>query len=292
METLLKGYSAPMRLFYKIAGLGLYPTIASAIGFAFIGAPSSIQLSIRRTLPLVVRKHMLMLLTYDGWLVALFLIAVFFAIWGSVGSQITVRLATRKYNEATAENIQLKEAADSKNIDCFKVFSNYLCSYAQRFELSTNERINLYKLDLGMFICIGRYSENELFKSRPTRLYPKNQGCIAKAWEKGTFQDAGAPDPKTDFNAWKRYNIEKFNFTDEQISKIRMQSVAFYGIRLKNNQDVTVAVLVFESISSNGIPFGKIQRFFKNHELNNLANLVESLKHHMPSLEDAQSEGF
>lgn len=292
MDIYLEDYHPVKRFLYKVASWGLYPTIVSAVGFAFIGAPSNIQVVIRRALPLELREHMLMIFGYDGWLITLFVLTVFCAIWGGLGSQVTVRLVNRKHREVIAENDQLKEETNSKSINCYKVFSNYLYSYAQRFELGPNERVSLYKLDMNMFTCIGRYSENELFKSKPSRLYPKDQGCIAKAWETGRFEDASAPDPEINLNSWKQHNIDKFNFTKDQISKIRMRSRAFYGLRLQNSQNATVAVLVFESLKVDGLPFGKIHRFFKDHEIKNLVNLVESLEHHMPSLEDARSEGF
>jgi len=233
-----------------------------------------------------------MLLTPDGWLIALFGVTIFFAIWGGVGSQATVRLVTKKHKSLIAESHQLKEESNSKTINCYKLFSNYLYSYVKRFNLGAEERVSLYKTDMEMFSCIGRFSENEVFKSKPSRLYPKDQGCIAEAWKTGMFQDAGAPDPETDFNAWKEYNIQKFNFTDDQLNNIKMRSRAFYGIRLQNSQNVTIAVLVFESLKTNGVPFAKIRRFFKNHEITNLINLVESLENHIPSLEKAKSEGF
>jgi len=183
MDIYLEDYHPVKRFLYKAASWGLYPTIVSAVGFAFIGAPSNIQVVIRRALPLELREHMLMVFGYDGWLITLFVLTVFCAIWGGLGSQVTVRLVNRKHREVVAENDQLKEETNSKSINCYKVFSNYLYSYAQRFELGPNERVSLYKLDMDMFTCIGRYSENELFKSKPSRLYPKDQGCIAKAWE-------------------------------------------------------------------------------------------------------------
>lgn len=292
MDIYLEDYHPVKRLFYKAASWGLYPTIASAIGFAFIGAPSNVQFLIRRSLPLEVREHMLMLLNYDEWLIILFLLTVFCAIWGGLGSQITVRLVTKKHRIVVLENDQLKEETNSKSINCYQIFSNYLYSYSQRFELGPEERVSLYKLDMEMFTCIGRYSENELFKSKPSRLYPRDQGCIARAWETGKIEDASAPDPEQDLDGWKQHNVNKFNFTEQQINKIRMRSRAFYGIRLQNSQNITVAVLIFESLKVNGLPFGKIQRFIKDHEIKNLVNLVESLEHHMPNLEDAKSEGF
>jgi len=292
MEIYLEDYHPIKKFLYKAASRGLYPTLFSIIGFAFIGAPPSVQLLIRRSLPYDIREQLLMLLTPDGWLIALLGVTMFFAIWGGAGSQATVRLVTKKHKSVIAENDQLKEESNSKTINCYKLFSNYLYSYVKRFSLGPEERVSLYKLDMEMFSCVGRYSENEVFKSKPSRLYPKDQGCIAKAWETGIFQDADAPDPDTNLNAWKEYNIQKFNFTDKQLNKIRMRSRAFYGIRLQNAQNITIAVLVFESLNTNGLPFGKLERFFKNHEITNLINLVESLENHIPSLEEAKLEGF
>ncbi|WP_299948419.1 hypothetical protein [uncultured Microbulbifer sp.] len=233
-----------------------------------------------------------MMMSYEGWLVTLFCAAVFCAIWGGAGSHATVRFVTRKHKDVVTENDRLKEESESKSINCYKLFSNYLYSYAQRFNLGAKERVSLYKLDMEMFSCIGRFSENELFKYKPSRLYPKDQGCIAKAWETGTSEDTSAPDPEDDLVAWAQYNIDKFNFTAEQIKNIKMRSRAFRGIRLNNSENITVAVLVFESLEQNGLPLAKISRFFKQHEVKNLVNLIESLKQHIPSLEGARSEGF
>lgn len=292
MEIYLEDYHPVKRFLYKAASWGLYPTIVSAIGFAFIGAPANIQVLMRRALPLEAREHMLMLFSYESWLITLFCITVFCAVWGSAGSQVAVRLVTRKHKEVVSENDQLKEESNSKNINCYRIFSNYLYSYVQLFELGAEERVSLYKLDMEMFSCIGRYSENELFKSKPSRLYPKDQGCIAKAWEIGKVQDTSAPDPDDDLGKWKQHNIDKFNFTAEQIENIRMRSRAFYGLRLQNSENETVAVLVFESLKVNGLPFGRIERYLKAYEIKKLVNLIESLEQHIPSLEDARSEGF
>ncbi len=292
MEIYLDGYHPVKKALYKAASWGLYPTIFSAVGFAYIGAPANMQSLLRHYLPVELREHMLMLWSTDGWLVVLFVVTIFCAIWGGLGSQATVRLVTRKHKEVINENDQLKDESNSKSINCFKLFSNYLYSYAKRFQLGPDERVSLYKLDMDMFSCIGRYSENEVFKSKPSRLYRKDQGCIAKAWETGSYEDADAPDPEVDLNAWKTYNIARFNFTNDQIANIRMHSRAFYGIRLQNLQNVTVAVLIFESLKVNGLQFGKIKKFFKDHEIRNIVSLIESLESHMPSLEDARSEGF
>lgn len=292
MDVYLEGLSPRKRALYKVANFSLYPTIFSIIGFAYISAPQVIQLSIRRELPLPLRESMLSLLNTNGWLVLLFGVTVLCAIWGSLGGQLTARLVSSRHKETTRENQQLREESDSKAIDCYKVFSNYLFSYFSQFGLGSDERISLYKLDMEMFSCVGRYSDNEIFNSKPSRLYPRNQGCIARAWEVGNYQDTQAPDPQASPYEWVEYNIEKYGYDEAQLDKIRMKSRAFLGVRLKNSEQITIAVIIFESLRPNGLPFGKINSFLNDHEIRNLANLIQSLEKHMPSLEEANAEGF
>jgi len=235
---------------------------------------------------------MLGLLGAEGWLIVLLIITAFCAIWGGIGSNVTVSLVKKKHKEVVEDNELLKQDRDSKSINCYRLFSKYLYGYYKRFGLTNNERVSLYKLDMDVFSCIGRHSDNELFKAKPNRLYPKDEGCIAKAWELGKIQNADAPDPKENMDAWVSYNVEKFNFTGDVLKKIKMKSRSFYGFRLRNMQNDTIAVLMFESLNPHGIKFEKLNRFFNDHEKGNITHLVESLENHIPSLELARSEGF
>lgn len=152
--------------------------------------------------------------------------------------------------------------------------------------------MSLYKLDMDLFSCIGRYSENEIFNSKPSRLYPRDQGCISRAWEVGVYEDANAPDPEDAMCEWVNYNVGKYNFTEAELDSINMKSWAFYGLRLKNSNNITVGVVLFESLSSSGLSFGKIKRLLNDQEKTNLAALIDSLSEHIPNLESAKEEGF
>jgi hypothetical protein len=292
LEAFLDGRPFYERWFYKVASKGLYPTILSAVGFSYIGIPSNLQETIRHSIPLEIREHMLMLFTTEQWLIVLLAFTVVCAIWGGVGSNITVWMIKKKHKEVVDDYELLKQDRDSKSINCYSLFSNYLYSYYERFDLTTNERVSLYKLDMDRFSCIGRHSDNEIFKAKPSRLYPNNEGCIAKAWQVGKVQDAGAPNPEDSLKNWVNYNIEKFNFSEDVLMNIKMKSRSFYGFRLRNTQNETIAVLMFESLDSDGLKFGKFDRFFNEHEKKNITHLVKSLEKHIPSLEMARQEGF
>jgi len=280
------------RWFYIVASKNVTPTIISAIGFAYISIPSNLQLTVRRWLPDVVREHMLLLCSSETWLIILLLVSVLCLVWGALGSHFTSALVSREFKKLNVAFNLLKQESESKSINCYHLFSNWLYSYSNHLGLEANERVSLYKLDMDMFSCIGRYSENELYNSKPSRLYPRSQGGISQAWELGTFEDTEAPDPNDNIELWVNYNIEKYNFTREELSNIRMKSRSFYGVRLKNSQNNTVAVVLFESIEPNGLPFGKLKRLLNEQEKTNLAALIDSLNGHIPSLETAREAGF
>lgn len=277
---------------YKIADASLIPTIVSAIGFAYIGIPESLQITVRRWLPEFIREYLLLLCTAGTWLIIVLVISVFCLIWGGLGSHVTLELLKRKCKGIYESYLSLKQESESKSINCYRLFSNWLYSYSNHLGLTADERVSLYKLDMNLFSCIGRYSENELFNSKPTRFYPREQGGISRAWEVGVFQNTEAPDPEESMQAWVDYNVNNYNFTEEELSHIRMKSRAFYGLRLKNSRNETIAVILFESLRPNGLPLGKLGRLLNAQEKTNLTALIESLDEHIPTLESAREEGF
>lgn len=292
METALEEMPFYKRWGYKIAGASPIPTIISAIGFAYIGIPESLQIAVRHWLPEVLREHMLLLWSARDWLIVVLVVSVVCLIWGGLGSHATLALMKLKCKELYESYFALKQESESKSINCYRLFSNWLYSYSNHLNLTVNERVSLYKLDMNLFSCIGRYSENEKFNSKPSRFYPREQGGISRAWEVGVFEDTDAPDPKKDLQKWIEYNVENYNFTEEDLLKIRMKSRAFYGVRLKNSKNETTAVILFESLNSNGLQLGKLKRLLNDQEKMNLTALVESLNEHIPTLESAREEGF
>ncbi len=292
MEIFLQGDLFYKRWFWKVASKGLYPTIMSAIGFAYIGIPSDLQITVRRFLPSHIREHFLDIGSIHAWSLVFLAITVLCAIWGGLGRHATVYLVQNKYKKLSLEVDELKNEKDSRSINCYELFSNYLFSHFNKISLSCNERVSLYKLDLDKFSCIGRYSNNELFRGKPNRLYPKNQGCISKAWETGSIEDANSPDPINQWTEYAHYQKQYFKYTEDVLRNIRMKSRAFYGVRLKNTQNKAIAVLLFESLNQNGLPFAKIKKVIDLHEQKNIGALIESLEKHIPSLENANREGF
>lgn len=300
MEVAINDLPMYKRLWFKFLSFGLIPSIYSIIAFGYIGIPTNIQEMVRRRLPDTFRESLLDLWTLEEWFTALFVSAFICAIWGGLGGYVTRSLLKKTYRrikgeneQLQQENQQLKEKNDSNAINCYELFSRYIYNnYFSKFELTACERISLYKMDMDLFLCVGRHSDNELFKTRPNRLYPRNVGCIEKIWQTGYFQDVIPHDPMSNLEDWKQYNVVEFGLDSDTLDNIKMKSRALQGFRVQNGQNQTVAVLVFESMNPDGLKFSRIRNAMTPREKQNLCHLLESLESHMPSLEMASSEGF
>ncbi|MDE8601471.1 hypothetical protein M3I01_000830 [Marinomonas sp. RSW2] len=292
MELEFKELPFYKRWLYNILGFSIIPIIISPVGLIYISVPEEQKTAIKSWIPNNIKDYSLSLYSAETWLVILLVITIICSIWGGIGSHINAIIMKNKYKVIRKSYISLKKESESKSINCYHLFSNWLYSYSNHLNLTVSERVSLYKLDMNLFSCIGRYSENEKFNSKPSRLYPRHQGGISRTWEAGVFEDTGAPDPENDMQAWVDYNVDNYDFTEEDLSKIRMKSRAFYGIRLKNLRQQTIAVILFESLQPNGLPIEKCKRLLNSQEKMNLISLIDSLDKHIPTLESARKEGF
>lgn len=291
MDALLQQAPWYKRWFWKIASKSLYPTIISIIGFGYFSINEALQARIRRFIPYEFRRELLNIFIFDTWTLTFFVLTVVFAVWGGITSQATVHFVHEQYKKLLGEHNVLKGNFESNRIDCYELFSKYLYNIYRQLGLGVTDRVSLYKIDLSKYSCIGRFSDNQLYQSKPTRLYPAGQGFIETAWQVGTVEDANSPDPTTNWAGYVQYHA-KYGFTEEQLKALRMKSRSFFGLRLRDEQNQTIGVLMFESTKPNGLPFGKLRRFFNEHEIRNMFSLIKSLESHIPSIESAYSEGF
>lgn len=293
MEIALNGMPPHKRWAYKLMSFSLIPSIYSIIAFGYIGIPENIQAMVRHQFPIEFRSYLISLMRLEDWFTLLFITALIGVIWGSFGGYVTGSLLKNTYKRIFQENELLQAKNSSNSIDCYNFFSQYIYNnYFTKFKLSANERVSLYKLDMDLFSCVGRYSDDELFKTKPDRFYPRDIGCIESVWKKGYFQHVTPHDPRVDLDAWNQHNINEFGFEQATLDRMKMKSQSLQGFRIKNDKQETVAVLIFESIEKTGLKFENIKGKMTTRELKNLCHMLESLDNHMPSLENAHSEGF
>lgn len=156
------------------------------------------------------------------------------------------------------------------------------------------ERISLYKYESSdnHFILLGRYSGNPEYDKKGRAVYKANQGCIAKAWQDGTYYVNDYPDYNQDPNAYIERSKED-NLTQAIVKKMLMKSRMFFGYRLHDESGRNaIAIVLIESTCPDRYTEKELKVIFDGHAGQYLSKLTFALSSMMPSIEQARKAGF
>ncbi|EOX4834751.1 hypothetical protein ACG9VV_004336 [Vibrio alginolyticus] len=283
----------------KFASFSWLGSVVGGFGFGYIALPSGLQEAIRYKLPVTWRQSLLEIMQVSDWLICLFVLSVLALLWGSVAPNIALRTKKKQieqlvtdYNSLSQDHDSLKSNYEEKLLDCYQIFSDYCLTLFNQLKLSSNERISIYTLELEHFRCIGRFSSNEEFKSKPDRMYAKSIGVLGHSWVIGAVSEVSSPCPKENLDRYVDYHHDKYDVPRELIIESSMKSRAFCAVRVTDSKQRAIAVVIVESTEGNGLPFSKISRYLNVEEKRKLACLMDGLSSHMVSVERAHEEGF
>jgi len=278
--------------YLKIAQWGLIPGIMGAAGFAVLSI-SDLQSFFWSLLPLDWQSALLETPGKKGIIVITFLGSLFLTSWSAIGLSW---LAHHRKSGLESLNTELEGAIaqlNSKDIDTHSLFSKFIFGYYRQLGLGTGERISIYKATMSQLLCIGRYSDNEQFRNQSTKLYSRNVGVLKTAWETGLADHSVPICPIENLEAWLDYQVQVFDFERSDVEGIRMKSRSFYGIRIKDrDSQAAIAVILFESLSADGLKKTKIAKLISAEQQRNMCHLIEALEEHLPDLSTANEEGF
>jgi hypothetical protein len=186
-----------------------------------------------------------------------------------------LRQVTREADQRRRQLNDLQEALDQQRILILEQFRDCLQLQARQFGLTRNERVTVYLYKGDHFINIVRYSEHPTYIKNGRARYPEDEGMIAKAWENGEAYEVIDTKYKN-----KRYNEQlrkRLNITADVADRLTMKArchAAFVIRDLGNKKNI--GVIVFESVSPNGIDYEKIKKAMREIEGERIARLLES----------------
>lgn len=111
------------------------------------------------------------------------------------------------------------------------------------------DRITVYATLENGFYALSRYSLNPLYnRIKKDQVYDFKKGCIAKGYVDSFFCEDGKniPNPKEDYDGYKKYMKDKYNYTNAEIDDITMHSM-YYAVHKIYKQDKCLGVIVLES---------------------------------------------
>lgn len=112
-----------------------------------------------------------------------------------------------------------------------------------------SERITIYRYDKDeeFFIPLGRFSKNREFNKIGRGKYPKDKGFISKAWTSGKYFIEELPNYEIEEEEYINKVSSVVNIEKGVIRKLTMKSRSYFCKTLSNNEEKSIAIIVFES---------------------------------------------
>ena len=128
-------------------------------------------------------------------------------------------------------------------------------------KFSDKERINIYLFhkNADLFTLEARFCANPEHNKIKNKQYLLKKGCIYKGWMKGNFFDNKFPVSKKEYYKYVKDNYQIYRKELDGISK---QSRMYYVMRIDDNNQDPLGVLVLESENPNYMNFQELNNIF------------------------------
>jgi len=148
-------------------------------------------------------------------------------------------------------------------------------SRANRENKRRHTRLTVYCRDRRNheFVPISRKSANPTLQMVGRNRYPDGQGIIARAWKEGFAVELSLPE---DRGRWNRDNVEKWDYTEEETSNLKMHSRSMVALRLDREGDA-VGIIVIESEKARGVDARTYELFQESALVGELSALLRLL---------------
>lgn len=207
----------------------------------------------------------------------------------AVACSVVLLLRTARMTRITDERDELHKRFELTRQSYSSIFERHLEHISRGLGLTERERITIYSHKNGKFIPLARYSENAAFRERGRVEYPMDQGCIAEAWLHGSEYEPSLPHPKHSPDSYLREQQNRWKVPEDTTKHFKMKSRCLAAFRIDG--DRRLAVIVFESITANGLQKSELERIMKI-EGRHIADLMKALAPFEPDPMVAKTEGF
>lgn len=121
--------------------------------------------------------------------------------------------------------------------------------------LGVDHRISVYFEHNGLFLILGRFSNNQKFRIIHTTKFPVDKGALSKSWEQGYYEDFKCPIFSVDVNkksankSYYQHQKNHYGFDQKKVDSMNMKSCNYIGLHVKDN-GIPIGVILFESIQN------------------------------------------
>ena len=210
------------------------------------------------------------------------LFGTLFFLIGAVGTYQDQSKQNKRMNELEEENSKHSETKSGLNTAQEEVqetkskliekhnelVTTFLKGVFRQLELDTYARVSLYYEHDEEFYILARYSANPMYSKIHRQKFPLNQGVISKAWQHNYHEEINCPYAIEDFEAYKQYLKDTYQYEVDKINALAMNSCRYYAKAIAD-ADVHIGVIVFESTQTNFLEGNlkeQVNQYCDNHQ--------------------------
>ena len=201
---------------------------------------------------------------------------------GAIGTYQDQSKQNKKMNDLTSENSKHSETKSALNTVQEEIqetksqliekhnelVTTFLKGVFRQLELDTHARVSLYYEHDEEFYILARYSANPTYSKIHRQKFPLNQGVISKAWQHNCHEEINCPSAIDDFEAYKKYLEDTYQYETGKINALAMNSCRYYAKAIVD-ADVHIGVIVFESTQTNFLGADlkdQVNSYCENHQ--------------------------
>ena len=154
-----------------------------------------------------------------------------------------------------------------------KLVETWLKGIFKQIGFDTYSRASVYYENLEDFYLLARYSLNPKLAKKHKLKFGLDQGVISKAWQHGEHIERESPEYKNSSDAYIKYMIKNYGYSQEELSVIGMKSCRYFALSI-TEADENIGVILFESENNEA---------FNDETLGNIRNYCEDYQSHLCS---------
>lgn len=186
------------------------------------------------------------------------------------------------------------EAMQQARVDYRERFRDELRILAsETLKYGHTERVSVYRFKRGVFVLLGRYSDNPDFSQPGRTWYASNEGIIGRAWREARAFIGDLPDPELEMERYLAVCSEDYKLDRSVVLGFAMKSRSYAAYALRDlRQNEKRAIIVFESTRTDVLRDGELWTLLQQGAGRRIMGYLDSTQMEEPDPVQIAEEGL
>lgn len=182
----------------------------------------------------------------------------------------------KSLEESELENNTLNAKLKSKHAQLVETWLNG--AFTQLLEVNTHARVSIYYYYQDAFYILARFSPNGHIGRIHNQKFALNKGVISQVYRHLECHEVKAPSHGESPEEHKKYMMENYEYTEEQLSEFNMKSCRYFGQAIRE-ADSVIGIILYESDHHEDLIDKDLITRIKDYNKNYWSHLCQFVRH-------------